>query len=132
MQAVPYTHLKHLYIDGRWEKAQAAEPVINPATEREIGHAPTGDSIAASAAIAAARTAFDSGPWPNLAMSERAAILKRLHSALDSKPHESRRPTDSRRRNDRTGACGRGRRYHWVQFSLPLEPVENRSRIACG
>jgi acyl-CoA reductase-like NAD-dependent aldehyde dehydrogenase len=85
MQATPYTHLKHLYIDGRWEKVQAAEPVINPATEREIGCAPVGDNSAANAAIAAARTAFDSGPWPNLAMSERAAILKRLHSALESK-----------------------------------------------
>src|SRR6202789_3634609 len=85
MQAIPYTHVKNLYFDGRWEKVQGAEPVINPATEMEIGHAPVGDSGAARAAIAAARTAFDSGPWPNLAMSERAAILKRLHSALDSK-----------------------------------------------
>jgi len=84
MQAIPYTHLKHLYIDGRWEKVHAAEAVINPATEMEIGYAPVGDSTAASAAIAAARRAFDSGPWPNLTMSERAAILKRLHSALDS------------------------------------------------
>jgi aldehyde dehydrogenase (NAD+) len=85
MQAIPYTHLKHLYIDGGWEKVQATEPVINPATETEIGIAPVGDSSMASAAIAAARTAFDSGPWPHLAMSERAAILKRLHSALEAK-----------------------------------------------
>jgi aldehyde dehydrogenase (NAD+) len=85
MQTIPYTHLKHLFIDGRWEKVQGAEPVINPATEIEIGHAPVGDNAAASAAIAAARSAFDRGPWPNLAMSERAAVLKRLHSALDSK-----------------------------------------------
>jgi aldehyde dehydrogenase (NAD+) len=85
MQAIPYTHLKHLYIDGRWERVRATESVINPATEMEIGSAPVGDTSAASAAIAAARTAFDSGPWPNLAMSERAAILKRLHSALASK-----------------------------------------------
>ena len=44
MQAIPYTHLKHLYIDGRWEKVHAAEAVINPATEMEIGYAPVGDS----------------------------------------------------------------------------------------
>jgi aldehyde dehydrogenase (NAD+) len=85
MQAIPYTHLEHLYIDGRWEKVQATEPVINPATEAEIGFAPVGNSSAASAAIAAARSAFDTGPWPHLAMSERAAILKRLHSALEAK-----------------------------------------------
>jgi aldehyde dehydrogenase (NAD+) len=85
MQAIPYTHIKHLYIDGRWEKVQAAESVINPATEMEIGSAPVGDIATARAAIQAARSAFDSGPWPNLAMSERAAILKRLHSALEAK-----------------------------------------------
>jgi aldehyde dehydrogenase (NAD+) len=85
MQTIPYTHLKHLYIDGRWEKVQATEPVVNPATEMEIGSAPVGDVAAARAAIQAARSAFDSGPWPNLAMSERAATLKRLHSALVAK-----------------------------------------------
>ncbi|MGO9933273.1 MAG: aldehyde dehydrogenase family protein [Steroidobacteraceae bacterium] len=85
MQSIPYTHIKHLYIDGRWEKAQAVEPVVNPATEAEIGHAPVGDITAARAAVQAARSAFDGGPWPNLAMAERAAILKRLHSALVAK-----------------------------------------------
>jgi aldehyde dehydrogenase (NAD+) len=85
MQAIPYTHIKHLYIDGRWEKAQATESVVNPATEAEIGRAPVGDISAARAAIQAARAAFDGGPWPTLAMAERAAILKRLHSALEAK-----------------------------------------------
>jgi aldehyde dehydrogenase (NAD+) len=85
MHAIPYTHIKHLYIDGQWEKAQASEAVLNPATEVEIGRAPVGDTAAAEAAIQAARSAFDNGPWPNLAMSERAAILQRLHSALVAK-----------------------------------------------
>src|SRR6202050_5524428 len=85
MQAIPYTHIKHLYINGRWEKVQGAESVINPATEVELGSAPVGDIAMASAAIQAARSAFDNGPWPNLAISERAAILKRLHSALEAK-----------------------------------------------
>jgi aldehyde dehydrogenase (NAD+) len=85
MQAIPYTHIKHLYIDGRWEKVQSAESVINPATEMEIGNAPVGDTTTARAAIQAARSAFDKGPWPNLAIAERAAILKRLLSALEAK-----------------------------------------------
>ncbi|MDB6097802.1 MAG: aldehyde dehydrogenase [Gammaproteobacteria bacterium] len=85
MPEIPYSHIKQLYIDGRWEKVQAAESVINPATEMEIGSAPVGDITAARAAIQAARAAFDSGPWPHLAMSERAAVLKRLHSALEAK-----------------------------------------------
>ncbi|HXP66849.1 MAG TPA: aldehyde dehydrogenase family protein [Steroidobacteraceae bacterium] len=85
MQAIPFTHLKHLYIDGRWEKVSDAETILNPSTEAEIGFAPVGDVAAVRAAIQAARAAFDRGPWPQLAMSERAAILKRLHAALDAK-----------------------------------------------
>jgi aldehyde dehydrogenase (NAD+) len=85
MQAIPYTHLKHLYIDGCWEKVADAEPVLNPSTEQQIGFSPVGDIAAARAAIQAARTAFDSGPWPQFAMSERAAILQRLHAALHAK-----------------------------------------------
>src|ERR1700679_135989 len=76
MQAIPYTHFKHLYIDGRWEKVADAEPVLNPSTEQEIGFSPVGDVAAARAAIQAARTAFDSGAWPQLAMSERAACSR--------------------------------------------------------
>jgi hypothetical protein len=30
MSTVPYTHIKHLYIDGRWETVDAGEPVLNP------------------------------------------------------------------------------------------------------
>ena len=85
MQAIPFTHFKHHYIDGRWEKVSDAETILNPSTEAEIGFAPVGDVAAVRAAIQAARAAFDRGPWPQLAMSERAAILKRLHAALDAK-----------------------------------------------
>jgi aldehyde dehydrogenase (NAD+) len=85
MSTVPYTHIKHLYINGRWEQAAAGEAVLNPATGAAIGHAPVGDTAAARAAIEAARSAFDRGPWPNLAMAERAAIMKRMHAALLAK-----------------------------------------------
>jgi acyl-CoA reductase-like NAD-dependent aldehyde dehydrogenase len=85
MSTVPYTHIKNLYIDGRWAKAHGEEAVLNPATEAVIGHAPVGDTAAAHAAIEAARSAFDHGPWPNLAMAERAAIMHRMHAALVAK-----------------------------------------------
>src|SRR5277367_5247023 len=85
MSTVPYTDISNLYINGRWEKVQAGEAVLNPATEAVIGHAPVGDAAAARAAIEAARSAFDHGPWPNLAMAERAAIMHRMHAALVAK-----------------------------------------------
>jgi acyl-CoA reductase-like NAD-dependent aldehyde dehydrogenase len=79
---VPYTHLDGLYINGRWQKARDTEAVLNPATEMPIGYAPVGDAASTRAAIEAARAAFDKGPWPNLSMAERAAVLARMHAAL--------------------------------------------------
>jgi aldehyde dehydrogenase (NAD+) len=80
---IPFTDIDQLYIDGRWEAAGAGtDPVLNPATEEVIGHAPVGDASAADAAVAAARRAFDTGPWPTMSMAERAEALRRMHAAL--------------------------------------------------
>src|SRR5690606_41424368 len=79
--SIPFTQLNKLYIDGAWVSANGpAEAVLNPATEEVIGQAPVGDSASADAAIAAARPAFDSGPWPWLSMAERANYMRRMHS----------------------------------------------------
>src|ERR1700683_5516023 len=88
---LPYTHIDKLYIDGGWEATANAEPVLNPATERPIGYAPFGDGAAARAAIDAARRAFDRGPWPHLAMAERASVLRRMHAALVASRAQIRR-----------------------------------------
>jgi acyl-CoA reductase-like NAD-dependent aldehyde dehydrogenase len=85
MSAVPFTHIDKLYIAGRWEAADAREAVLNPANESVIGQAPVGQPAATVAAIGAAREAFERGPWPNLKMAERAAILSRMHAALVAK-----------------------------------------------
>ncbi|MEH6386358.1 MULTISPECIES: aldehyde dehydrogenase family protein [Pseudomonas] len=83
---IPFTHLNKLYINGRWEAgSEGAEAIINPATEEVIGHAPVGGVAAAEAAIAAAREAFDQGPWPWLSMAERADYMRRMHAALVSR-----------------------------------------------
>jgi aldehyde dehydrogenase (NAD+) len=85
MAGLPFTQIDKLYIAGRWHPADAREPVVNPATEEILGRAPAGDVATADAALAAAREAFDTGPWPNMAMAERAAILRRMHAALVAK-----------------------------------------------
>lgn len=85
MSAVPFTDIDKLYVAGRWEGTQAREPVLNPATEEIIGRAPSGDVATASAALSAARAAFDTGPWPHMTIAERAAVLSRMHAALQSR-----------------------------------------------
>ena len=67
-----------LYVDGRWLATDASEPVLNPATEATIAQAPVGGPAEAEQAIAAARRAFDHGPWPTMTPRQRGAALERL------------------------------------------------------
>ena len=55
-----------LYVDGAWtdEESVGSIDVIDPATEESIGSVPEASRESAVRAIAAARSAFDSGPWP--------------------------------------------------------------------
>jgi len=67
-------------IDGRWQNAQAGETfeVFNPATETVIAHAADCKKADVDLAVAAARRAFDEGPWPHMSPSERGKILWRI------------------------------------------------------
>jgi acyl-CoA reductase-like NAD-dependent aldehyde dehydrogenase len=80
---VPFTQITHLYIDGEWAAPEAGqEAVINPATGAVIGEAPLASGAQVEAAIAAARHAFDHGPWPTMSMDERADVMQRMVDAL--------------------------------------------------
>lgn len=52
--------------------------VISPHTEEVVGRVPDGTTDDIDRAVAAAREAFDHGPWPRLAPTERAATVAKL------------------------------------------------------
>ena len=81
-------HAHSLYIDGTWEPVPDSDDVVNPATERVIATAPVGTPDAATAAVAAARTAFDHGPWPQLPARDRQAVLSRFLDAIERRREE--------------------------------------------
>jgi aldehyde dehydrogenase (NAD+) len=58
------------------------DAILNPATEEIIGDAPLAGAAEIEAAIAAAREAFDEGPWPRMSRKLRADYLQRFHDAL--------------------------------------------------
>ncbi|MDX6218290.1 MAG: aldehyde dehydrogenase, partial [Frankiales bacterium] len=76
-----------MFIDGSWTDSHSVglTEVINPATEEVIGQVPEGDAKAATAAVEAARRAFDDGPWPRLTPRERAVVLRRFAAILDER-----------------------------------------------
>lgn len=72
------------FINGKWllPADGGSIEVIDPATEEPFGRAPDAGKTDIDNAVAAARRAFDEGPWPSLPASERAAILRRMGAYL--------------------------------------------------
>ncbi|MFF3950666.1 aldehyde dehydrogenase [Streptomyces sp. NPDC001902] len=68
------------YIGGRWVSPSGTRraPIVSPSTEEELLHVPLADTRDVERAVAAARTAFDEGPWPRMSAHERAAHLRQL------------------------------------------------------
>lgn len=72
------------FIDGEWVSSNSTRrhTVLCPSTEAAVLDVPLADSQDVEHAIAAARRAFDQGPWPHMAGNERAAYMHRLTEAL--------------------------------------------------
>jgi aldehyde dehydrogenase (NAD+) len=79
-------------IDGRQVDAStgATFDVPNPATEEIIGKASDASVEDMQRAIAAARRAFDEGPWPRSTKAERAKALERIADAMERRKEEMR------------------------------------------
>jgi aldehyde dehydrogenase (NAD+) len=75
-----------LLIDGEWREAAAGErlPVDDPSTAEVLRDVALGRTADAEAAVAAARRAFDNGPWPAMRPEERGAVLRRLGELLEA------------------------------------------------
>ena len=79
----PLVDTYSLYIDGRWVEPKTGRyDDISPATEATIAQAPDAGPDDVDAAIAAARRAFDNGPWGSATPDERARCLNQLGDAL--------------------------------------------------
>jgi 5-carboxymethyl-2-hydroxymuconic-semialdehyde dehydrogenase len=68
------------FIGGAFREPASGEwfESLNPATNAPLAEAADGGAADVDAAVQAARTAFDDGPWPRLKASERAAALRRI------------------------------------------------------
>jgi len=73
-------------IDGAWIEPGARRrfEIVTPSDESVFASVPLGEVEDIDAAVAAARAAFDNGPWPKLSPAERGAFLGRLADAIDA------------------------------------------------
>ncbi|WP_235536358.1 aldehyde dehydrogenase [Sphingomonas sp. Root50] len=73
-----------LFIGGEWVKPSSdlQSRVISPSMEREIVRVAAADRADMDRAVAAARFAFDHGPWPRMAAADRADLIQALYDGI--------------------------------------------------
>lgn len=77
------------HIDGADEPGGGAVfTVVSPRDGRPLAEVADGGAAEVDAAVAAARRAFDTGPWPRLAPAERGRTLLRLADLLEQRREE--------------------------------------------
>jgi len=76
---------QRLFVGGAWvpPSSDRTIEVISPHTEQAIARVAAPAPADVDRAVAAARTAFDEGPWPRLPPAERVAAVRRLADLYD-------------------------------------------------
>ncbi|RAV07092.1 aldehyde dehydrogenase [Mycolicibacterium sp. GF69] len=69
-----------LFIGGQWWEPSTGQriEIVSPHTEQPVAQVAAAGPEDVDKAVAAARTAFDSGPWPHIDPAERIATIRRL------------------------------------------------------
>jgi len=79
-----------LFIGGKWVDAASGKmfTTSNPATGETLAHLAEAGERDASAAVTAARQAFESGPWPEMSASDRGRLLWKIGDLIDKHNEE--------------------------------------------
>ncbi|ORT60439.1 aldehyde dehydrogenase [Streptomyces sp. CB03238] len=84
--------------------------VTSPHTEQIIGRVPHASQADVDRAVAAARRAFDEGPWPRMSLDERIAVVTRIKDAIAVRHEEIAR----------TVSAQNGSPYSWSVLAQAL------------
>jgi aldehyde dehydrogenase (NAD+) len=79
-----------IWIGGQWVSAQSGRMIelVSPNTEQVIGSVAEANDDDMDAAVAAARTAFDHGPWSRMSPADRIVVLKSMSAHLHARTGE--------------------------------------------
>jgi aldehyde dehydrogenase (NAD+) len=90
LKLINIKHLDKLFIGGRWVEpsSDAKIDVVSPVTEEVIFRVAEAREPDMDRAVAAAREAFDKGPWPTMTHAERAGWMLKLGEALKARNDE--------------------------------------------
>ncbi|MCZ4078080.1 aldehyde dehydrogenase [Rhodococcus sp. H36-A4] len=76
-----------LFIGGKWVQPSSDKmiDVVSPITEELLATVPEAQPADIDKAVAAARKAFDEGPWPRMTAAERAPYLIRIQEEVEKR-----------------------------------------------
>src|SRR5690554_2311732 len=86
----PLLRPSELFIDGEWAAPASGDSLelISPSDEAVHARVAAAGVTDIDRAVAAARQAFDSGPWPRMTPAERAALHRKMAELLRTRaPH---------------------------------------------
>jgi aldehyde dehydrogenase (NAD+) len=83
-------HNDELFIGGDWTKPNTSKriDVISPHTEKPVANIAAAAPDDVDDAVAAARSAFEAGPWPRMQPDERIALVRKLAEAYGQRRPE--------------------------------------------
>jgi len=86
----PQVRQTQCFIGGSWVPAASGKTfeTIHPATEEVICEVAEGDAKDVDAAVAAARDAFDNGPWSQMDARDRGMLMYRLADLIEEEADE--------------------------------------------
>ena len=89
-EGVNIAHPEKLYIGGQWVSPSGGGTIeiVSPNTEQVVGRVAEAREADMDSAVAAARTAFEAGPWPTLPVAERARYLRAMAAHLEKRQGE--------------------------------------------
>ncbi|MBF9032663.1 aldehyde dehydrogenase family protein [Rhodobacterales bacterium HKCCE2091] len=114
-----------LFIGGKWVETTGTDriEVISPFTEQVIARVPKGTTADIDAAVAAARRAFDSGPWPRMEVADRIAAVRRLRDVFADRQEAMAQAITAEMGSPITQA-------RTIQTTVPLMMFDEHTRIA--
>lgn len=89
-EGVNVRHPDKLFIGGEWVAATSGRmiEIVNPNSEEVVARVAEAGNEDMDRAVAAARDAFDNGPWPNTSPAERGAMLNRMLDLIEPRVPE--------------------------------------------
>jgi acyl-CoA reductase-like NAD-dependent aldehyde dehydrogenase len=87
---IAIAHPDKLWIGGAWVSPASSAPivVVSPDTERPVAEVAHAQPVDMDKAVAAARKAFDEGPWPRTSPKERARKVAEIGERLAARKDE--------------------------------------------